>query len=89
VSLPVVTEWMKTVRDSINTTIITKLFKCSTSNYLDGTEEDVLWDEQHDKSDTDSDEEGDEMHDGLMKQKHIQQNYLDEESEEDEVLDFE
>jgi len=50
--------------DSIEPTIITKSFKkCSISNDLDGMEDDVLWAEQHDKSDTDSDEEGDEMYD--------------------------
>jgi hypothetical protein len=35
--------------------------KCSISNDLDGMEDDVLWDEQRDKSD--SDEEGDDMYD--------------------------
>jgi len=50
--------------DSIDPAIITKSFKkCSISNDFDGTEDDVLWDEQHDKADTDSDEEGDEMYD--------------------------
>ena len=36
---------------------------CSISNDLDGTEDDVLWDERHDKSDTDSDEKGNNMYD--------------------------
>ena len=41
---------------------ISKSFKkCSISNDIDGTEDDILWDEQHDKSD--SDEEGNKMHD--------------------------
>ena len=44
--------------------IITKSFKkCSISNDLDGTEDDVLWDGQHDRSDTDSNEEGGKMYD--------------------------
>jgi len=48
----------------LDPTIITKLFKkCSISNDLDTTESDVLWVEQYDKSDTDSDEEGEEMYD--------------------------
>jgi len=34
--------------------------KCSISTDLDGTEDDVLWNEQHDKSDTDSDGEMDD-----------------------------
>ena len=47
-------------------TIITKLFKkCSIHNYLDDMEDDILWDEQHDKSDTDSEEEGDDMYDDM------------------------
>ena len=42
--------------------IVTKSFKeCSIINNLDGTEGDILWDQQHDKSD--SDEEGDDMYD--------------------------
>jgi len=37
------------------TAIITKSFRsASISNDLDGMEDNVLWDEQHDKSDTDS-----------------------------------
>jgi len=42
----------------IDTTIITKSFKkCSISSDLDGTEDYVLWAEQHNKSDTDSDDD--------------------------------
>jgi len=37
---------------------------CSISNNLDGMEDDVLWAEQHDKSNTDSDE-GDDMYDDM------------------------
>jgi len=33
--------------------------KCSFSNDLGGAEDDILWEEQHDKSDTDLKEEGD------------------------------
>jgi len=51
---------MNTAWDSIDPAIINK---CSISNDLDGTDNDVLWDEQHDKSDMDSDKEGDEMYD--------------------------
>ncbi|KAK2146628.1 hypothetical protein LSH36_594g03053 [Paralvinella palmiformis] len=36
--------------------------KCSISNDLDGAEDDVLWAEQYDKSDTDSDEESNDMY---------------------------
>ena len=44
--------------------IISKsLKKCSISNDLDGTEDDVLSAEEYDKSDTDSDEEGVDMYD--------------------------
>jgi len=56
--------WVKTSRESIVPAIITKSFKkCFISNYLDGTE-DVLWVEQHNKSD--SDEEGDNMYDEIQ-----------------------
>jgi len=55
---------VKKAWDSIDPAIITKSFKkYSISNYLDGTEDDVLWDEQHDKSDTDSDEEDYQVYD--------------------------
>ena len=44
-----------------------KSFKnCSISNDLDGTEDDVLWAEQYDRSDTDSKEEGDDMYDEMV-----------------------
>ena len=60
----VITQWVKTPWNSIDFAIIIKLFKkCSISNDLDDTEDDVLWTEQQDKSDTDSDEEGDKMYD--------------------------
>ena len=63
-ALPVITQWVKTAWDSIDPAIISKSFKkCSISNDLDGMEDDVLWAEQHDKSNTDSDEGGDEMYD--------------------------
>jgi len=39
------------------------LKKCSIINDFDGTEDEVLWAEQPDKSDIDSDEEGDNMYD--------------------------
>jgi len=53
---------MRTTWDSIDPAIITKSFKkCSLSNNLDDMEDDVLWDEQPDKSD--SEEEGDSMYD--------------------------
>jgi len=60
-SLPIVTQWVKMAWDSINPSIITKLKKCSISNYLDGMEADILWAEEYDKSD--SDEEGNNIYD--------------------------
>ena len=51
----------KTAWEYIYPAIITKSFKkCSISNDLDGAEDEVLWAEQYNKSDTDSDEEGDD-----------------------------
>ena len=79
---------MKTAWNSINPAIITKSFKkCSISNDLDAMEDDVLWHEQHDKSDTDSDEEGDEMYDDMMTHEQIQQMF-NEDSDDDEFLGF-
>ena len=50
-------------------------------------EADVLWDEQHDKSDTDSDEEGDKMYDDMMIYEQIQQKF-NEYSDDDEFFGF-
>ena len=73
----------------IDPTIITKSFKkCSISKDLDVTEDDVLWAEQYDKSDTDSDEEGDNMYDDMMTHEQIQQMF-NEDSDDDEFLGFE
>jgi len=47
--------------------MITKSFKkCSISNDLDDMEDEILWAEQYGKSNTDSDEEGDNMYDDKM-----------------------
>jgi len=48
-------------RPGIKLTLALLPKKCSISNDLDGTEDDILWDERHDKSD--SEEEGDDMYD--------------------------
>jgi len=42
-----------------------------------------LWDEQHDKSGTDSDEEGDDMYDDMMTHEQIQ-HMFNEDSDDDE-----
>jgi len=47
-----------------------------------------LWAEKYDKSDTDSDEEGDEIYDDMMTHEQIQQMFS-EESDNDECLGFE
>jgi len=41
-------------------------------------EDEVLWDEQHNKSDIDSIEEGDEMYNDMMIHQQIQQNFNEE-----------
>ena len=65
--------WLQKAWDSIDPAIISKSFKnCSISNDLDGTEDDELWAEQYDKSDTDTDEEGDEMYDDMLTREQIQ-----------------
>jgi len=48
-------------------------------------EDEVLWAEQYDKSDTDSDEEGDNMYDDIMTHKQIQ-HMFSEESDDDFFL---
>ena len=59
--------------------------KCSISNDLDGTKDDVLWAEQYDKSDTNSNE-GD-MFDDMMTHEQIQQ-MLSKESDDEEFWGF-
>jgi len=81
-SLPVIAQWMKMAWDSIDPIIISKSFKeCSISNDLDGTEDDELWGEHRNKSD--SDEEGDEMYDDMLTHEQIQQMF-NEDSDGDE-----
>ena len=60
----------------------------SGSALSDGIEDDVLWDKQHDKYDTDSDEEGDKMYDDMLTHEEIQQMF-NEDSDDDEYLGFE
>ena len=53
-----------TYHHTVGENIITKSFKkYSINNDLDGMEDEVLWAEQYDKSDTDSDKEGGDMYD--------------------------
>jgi len=88
-SSPIITQWVKTAWDYINLAIITKLFKkCSISNDLDGMEDDVLWAKQYEKSDTDSEEDGDDMYDEMVTHKQIQQMFS-EESDDVEFFGFE
>jgi len=69
--------------------IISKSFKkCDISNDLDGTEDDELWDEHHNKSDTDSVEEGDKMYDDVLTHEQIQQ-IFNEDSDDDKCLGVE
>ena len=51
---------------------------------LDGTEDDVLWAEQHDKSNTDSDKEGNDIYDDMMTHEQI----FSEESDNDQFWGF-
>jgi len=47
-----------------------------------------LWAEQYDKSNTDSNEEGNDVYDDMMTHKQIQQMFI-EENDDDEFLGFE
>ena len=69
----------------INPAIITKSFKkCSISNDLDGTEDDVFWAEQYDKSNTDSNKWSDNIYDDTQTNKQM----FSEESDDDELFWF-
>ena len=64
---------MKMAWDQIDPAIITKSFKkCSISNDSDGTEDDALWAEQYDKSNTHSNEDGEDMYNDIMTHDQIQ-----------------
>ena len=77
---------MNTAWDSIDPAIINKW---SISNDLDGTDNDVLWDEQHDKSDMDSDKEGDKMYDDTRTNTSILQQMFNKESDTINLFGFE
>ena len=65
--LPIVTQWVKTAWESIDLTIIIRaLKKCSITNELDGTEDNILWQDDRDTPCANSDIEGDEMYDDMM-----------------------
>ena len=60
-----VTQWVKIAWESIDPKIIVKSFKkCSISNKLDGTEDDILWDEDYEMTSDVSDD--DELYDDVM-----------------------
>ena len=53
--LPIVTQWVKRAWEYMDPAIIMPLpNQCSISNDFDVMKDDVLWDEQYDKSDADS-----------------------------------
>jgi hypothetical protein len=82
--LATVTQWVKTAWDSIDSQIIVRAFKkCSISNSLDGSEDDILWNEAQDTemtSDNDDDSDSDEMFDDVMTDAQFAQ-IFDEESD--------
>ena len=79
-ALGLVTQWVKTAWDKIDNPMIQKSFlKCGISNALDGTEDDVLWEENVQPNlqpDSDSDDvdmdAGNEYYDNLMTDADIQ-----------------
>ena len=87
-SLPIVTQWVKTACDSIDPAIIVRAFKkCSITNELDGTEDNILWQDDCDAPCADSDIEGEEMYyDMLMTDEMIQM--LEEDDSDKEFLGF-
>ena len=66
-SLPIVTQWVKMAWDLIHPAIIVSTFKkCSITNELDGTEDDILWQDGRDAPCADLDIEGEEMYDDML-----------------------
>ena len=60
-------QWVKTAWYLIDPTIIIWAFKkCSITNELDGTEDNILWQDDRDAPCIDSDIEGKEMYDNMM-----------------------
>ena len=87
-SLPTVTQWVKTAWDSIDPAIIVRAFKkCSITNELDGTEDDILWQDDRDAPCADSDNEGEEMYDDMLTTEQMIQ-MLEEEDSDEEFLGF-
>ena len=87
-SLTTVTQWVKTAWDSIDPAIIVRAFKkCSITNELDGTEDDILWQDDRDAPCADSDNEGEEMYDDMLTTEQMIQ-MLEEEDSDEEFLGF-
>ena len=86
--LPIVTQWVKTAWDSIDPAIIVRAFKkCSITNELDGTEDDILWQDDRDAPCADSDIEGEDMYDDMLTTDQITQ-MLEEDNSDKECLGF-
>ena len=68
--------------------IIVRAFKkCSITNELDGTEDDILWQDDRDAPCADSDNEGEEMYDDMLTTEQMIQ-MLEEEDSDEEFLGF-
>ena len=91
-SLSLVTTWVKTAWDALNPQMVAKSFKkCAISNALDGTEDDVLWQDttSDNGSDNDSDTgEQDDVYEDIMTS-HQAAQLLTESESEDEFEGFE
>ena len=86
--LPIVMQWVKTTWDSIDPAIIVNAFtKCLITNELDGTEDDILWQDNRDAPCADSDIEGEEMYDDMLATDQMIQ-MLEEDDSDEEFLGF-
>ena len=87
-SLPIVTQWVKTAWDSIDPAVIVRAFKkWSITNELDGTEDNILWQDDCGAPCADSGIEGEEMYDDMLTTDQIIQ-MLEEDDSDKEFLGF-
>ena len=84
VSEKLVRDWKKAALDLED---LPRFKKCSITNELDGTEDDILWQDDRDAPCADSDNEGEEMYDDMLTTDQMIQ-MLEEEDSDKEFLGF-
>ena len=82
--LATVVGWVKEAWEKIETPTICYSFKkCGISNSLDGTEDDILWQENNGNDESDSEPEEDEAYDDIMTEQQVRQLLEHDDGEED------